>query len=156
MRRREFITLLGGAATAWPLAAWGQQPDQMRRIGVMTPFAQNDPEASVRLMALREGLLKLGWTEGRNIRIDYRFASDAEAISKAAKEIVESRPVVILTDTTPVTAAVLRETHTTPVVFVQVGDPLGSGFVASFPHPGGNATGLNNFPPTMRASGSSC
>ena len=149
MRRREFIALISGAAAAWPAAAHAQQSDQMRRIGVMTPFAQNDPEASVRLMALREGLLKLGWTEGRNIRIDYRFASDAEAISKAAKEIVESRPVVILTDTTPVTAAVLREVHTTPVVFVQVGDPLGSGFVASFPHPGGNATGLNNFPPTM-------
>jgi putative ABC transport system substrate-binding protein len=150
MRRRDFIVLLGGAAAAWPFAARAQQADRMRRIGVLMPYAKEDPESSLRVTALREGLLKLGWTEGRNIRFEHRWsAPDPEAISKLAREIVDSRPDVILTDTTPVTAAVLRETRTIPVVFVQVGDPLGSGFVASFPHPGGNATGFNNFPPTM-------
>jgi putative ABC transport system substrate-binding protein len=150
VRRREFITLVGGAVVGWPLATRAQQSDQMRRIGVMTPYAEDDPETSLRITALRDGLLKLGWTEGRNIQFDHRSSwSDAETISKAAREIADSRPEVILTDTTPVTAAVLRETRTIPVVFVQVADPLGSGFVASFPHPGGNATGLNAFPPTL-------
>ncbi len=148
MRRREFITLLGGAAV-WPLAAHAQQSNQVKRIGVLMPFAQDDPETSARFTALREGLLKLGWTEGRNIQLERRWVSDAEIIPKLAREIVDSRPDVILADTTPVTAAVLHETRTIPVVFVQVGDPVGSGFVASFQHPGGNATGFNNFPPTL-------
>jgi len=113
-------------------------------------FAEDDPEASLRFTTLREELLKLGWTEGRNIRFEqHRSGTDPEAISKVAREIVDTRPDVILTDSTPPTAAVLRETHTIPVVFVQVGDPVGSGFVASFPHPGGNATGFTNFPLTM-------
>jgi putative tryptophan/tyrosine transport system substrate-binding protein len=150
MKRREFIVLIGGAATAWPVAARAQQSNQMKRIGVLMPYAENDPETSLRVTALHEALLKLGWTEGRDIRFEYRWsASDPEAIAKLAREIVDSRPDVILTDSTPPTAAVLRETRTIPVVFVQVGDPVGSGFVASFPHPGGNATGFNNFPPTM-------
>jgi len=150
MRRREFIRLLGSVAVVRPLAAHAQQPNQMKRIGVLMPYAENDPETSSRVTALREALLKLGWTEGRNIRFEHRRpASDPEAISKLAREIVDMRPDLILTDSTTPTAAVLRETRTIPVVFVQVGDPVGSGFVASFPHPGGNATGFNNFPPTM-------
>jgi putative ABC transport system substrate-binding protein len=150
MRRREFIVLLGSSAAVWPLAVRAQQADRMRRIGVLMPYAKDDPESSLRVTALHEGLLKLGWTEGRNIQFEHRWsASNAEVIPKLAREIVDLRPDVILTDTTPVTAAVLHETRTIPVVFVQVGDPVGSGFVASFPHPGGNATGFNNFPPTM-------
>jgi putative tryptophan/tyrosine transport system substrate-binding protein len=150
MRRRDFIRVTVGSAAAWPLMARAQQSDQMRRIGVLVPYAEDDPETSSRLAALREALLKLGWTEGRNIRFEHRWsASNAEAIPKLAREIVDLRPDVVLTDTTPVTAAVLHETRTIPVVFVQVGDPVGSGFVASFPHPGGNASGFNNFPPAM-------
>src|SRR5262252_5816285 len=148
MRRRDFIKVIAGPVAAWPLAAQAQPLDQMRRIGVLMPYAEDDPETSPRLTALREGLLKLGWTEGQNIRFEHGWStSDPETLSKRARETVDTRPDVILTDTTPVTAAVLHETGTIPVVFVQVGDPVGSGFVASFPHPGGNATGLNNFPP---------
>ena len=150
MRRRDFIKVTVGSAAAWPLTARAQQSNEIKRIGVLMPYAQDDPETSLRFTALREGLLKLGWVEGRNVRFEQRWSgSDAEAISKFAREIVDLRPDVILTDTTPMTAAVLHETRTIPVVFVQVGDPIGSEFVASFPHPGGNATGFNNFPPTL-------
>ena len=120
MERREFITLFGGAAAAWPLAAHAQESDQIKRISVLVPYAEDDPETSLRVTALREGLLKLGWTDGQNIRLEHRWsASDPEALPKLAREIVDSRPDVILTDTTPVTAAVLHETRTFPVVFVQ-------------------------------------
>ena len=151
MRRRDFINVIAGSVAAWPLAAQAQPLDQMRRIGVLMPYAEDDPETSPRVAALREGFQKLGWTEGQNIRFEHRYwsVSDAAAILKLAREIVDSGPDVILTDTTPVTEAVLHETRTIPVVFVQVGDPVGKGFVASFPHPGGNATGFNNFPPTL-------
>ena len=132
------------------MAARAQQSDQIRRIGVMMAFTEDDPEASLRVTTLRGELMKLGWTEGRNVRFEQRRSgSDAGAISKFAREVVDLRPDVILTDTTPMTAAVLHETRTIPIVFVQVGDPVGSGFVASFQHPGGNATGFNNFPPTL-------
>jgi putative ABC transport system substrate-binding protein len=150
MRRREFITLFGGAAAIWPIAARAQQSDQIKLIGVLMPYAEEDPETSPRLTALRDGLVKLGWTDGQNIRFERRWsATNPDVISEFARETVDSRPDVILTETTPVTAAVLHETRTIPVVFVQVGDPVGSGFVATFPRPGGNATGFNNFPPTM-------
>jgi len=149
MRRRDFITLIGGTTVTWPLAARAQQSNEIKRIGIVMPYAEHDPEASPRLTALREGLLTLGWTEGRNIRFERRLVSDAEIIPKLATQIVDTRPDAILTDTTAVTAAVLHETRTIPVVFVQVGDPVGSGFVASFQHPGGNATGFNSYPPTL-------
>src|SRR6516225_461825 len=150
MRRRDFIKVVAGSAGAWPLTARAQQSNEIKRIGVLMPYAQDNPEASLRFTTLREELLKLGWTEGRNVRFEQRRSgSDAEAISKFAREVVDLRPDVILTDTTPMTAAVLHETRTIPIVFVQVGDPVGSGFVASFQHPGGNATGFNNFPPTL-------
>ena len=150
MKRREFITIVACGIAAWPVPARAQRSDQMRRVGVMMAFAEDDPEASLRVTTLREELLKLGWTEGRNIRFEqHRSGTDPEAISRVAREIVDTRPDVILADSTPPTAAVLRETHTIPVVFVQVVDPIGSGFVASFPHPGGNATGFNSFPLTM-------
>jgi putative ABC transport system substrate-binding protein len=150
MRRREFITFLGGAAAAWPPTARAQQSERVPNIGVLMPYAENDPESSQRVTALHQGLQQLGWMDGRNVRIRHRwFASDAESRRKFASELVELRPDVILTETTPVTAAVLRETHTIPVVFMQVADPVGSGFVASFPRPGGNATGFNAYPLTI-------
>src|SRR5215467_16286613 len=149
IRRREFITLLGGAA-AWPLAARAQQGERMPRVGVLMPYVENDPEASPRVTALRQGLAQLGWTEGRNVRLEYRWpGSDAASIHRLARELVDLQPDVILTESTPVTAAALHETRTLPVVFVQVADPVGSRFVASFPRPGGNATGFNNIPLTM-------
>jgi putative ABC transport system substrate-binding protein len=146
MRRREFITLLGGAAVALP--AWAQ--DRVRRIGVLMAFAENDREGLVRVAAFQEGLEKLGWVEGRNIRIDMRWATaDVESIRRAAKDLVTLRPDLILSNSTPTTAALLQETRTIPIVFAVVSDPIGSGFVTSFARPGGNATGLTNIEPTM-------
>ena len=146
MRRREFITLLGGAA-AWPLAARAQQPDRMRRIGVLMGFAESDPEAQAYVAAFREGLQKLGWTEGRNIRIDTRWAApaDAESMQRFAKELVALQPDLILSHNTPTTAALLQQTRTIPIIFAIVADPVGSGFVASFPRPGGNVTGFTTY-----------
>src|SRR6266567_1776461 len=151
MRRREFITLLGGAGVSWPLAARAQQPDRVRRIGVLMGFAENDSQAQAMIVAFREGLQKLGWTEGRNTRIDTRWTTPADAVSRQrfAKELVALQPDVILSHTTPTTAALLQQTHTIPIVFATVSDPVGSGFVASFPHPGGNVTGFTSIEPTM-------
>jgi putative tryptophan/tyrosine transport system substrate-binding protein len=150
MRRREFITLVGGA-TAWPLAARAQQGDRMRRIGVLMGYAESDREAQGFVAAFREGLQKLGWTEGRNIRIDTRWATpgDAESMQRFAKELVALQPDLILSQGTPTTAALLQQTRTIPIIFANVGDPVGSGFVASFPRPGGNVTGFTNIEPTM-------
>src|SRR6266516_6977834 len=149
MRRREFIALLGSSAAAWPLAARGQQTERMRRIGVLMSFAETDPEYQTRLTAFREGLQKLGWTEGRNIRIDYRSASDARLMQPLAKELVALEPDLILANSTPVTESLLQQTRSIPIIFVQVVDPVGSGFVASFPRPGGNVTGFIVMEPTM-------
>jgi putative ABC transport system substrate-binding protein len=140
--RRELITLLGGAAS-WPLAARAQQPGGMRRIGVLMGSAENDSEAQAWVAAFREALQKLGWTEGRNIRIDTRWASaEAEAMQRFAQELVALQPDVILSQITPTTAALLQHTRTIPIVFALVSDPIGSGFVASLARPGGNATGF--------------
>ena len=149
IQRREFIALLGGAAVAWPLAARSQQ-DGMRRIGVLVPFPESEPVAQARVAAFREGLQKLGWTEGRNIRIDTRWgALDAEAMQRFAKELVGLQPDLILSQSTPNTAALLQQTRTIPIVFVQVTDPVGSGFVASISRPGGNVTGFITMEQTM-------
>src|SRR5215468_10624053 len=150
MRRREFIALLGGAA-AWPLAARAQQPERVRRIGVFMPLSADDPIGQARIAALREGLEKLGWTEGRNIRIDTRWTStgDVEAMQRFAKELVALQPDLIVTQSTPITATLLQETRTIPIVFALVADPIGSGFVASFAKPGGNVTGFVTIEPTM-------
>jgi len=143
--RREFISLLGGAGAAWPLAAHAQQTDSMRRIGVLLGYAENDPSAQPRLAAFREWVHELGWREGHNIRIDVRFgAADPELIRAHAAELVAMAHDVILGMTTPVTAALLRLTRSIPIVFVIVSDPVGSGFVESLAHPGGNATGFIN------------
>jgi putative ABC transport system substrate-binding protein len=150
MKRRQFVTLLGGAVVAWPLAARAQQSERVRRVGVLMAFPESDPEAQVRVVAFREGLQKLGWTEGRNIRIDTRWAAlDAQAMQRFAKELVGLQPDVILAHTTPATLAVQKETRAIPIVFVQIADPVGSGLVASFSRPAGNVTGFTNVEPTM-------
>jgi putative ABC transport system substrate-binding protein len=143
MRRREVITLLGAAA-AWPLAARAQQ-NGVRRIGVLMGWAETDPEAKADLAAFVQGLAQLGWAEGRNLRIDYRWANgDVERMRTFAKELVDLRPDVILANTTPATAALQRETRAIPIVFVIVSDPVGAGLVASLARPGGNITGFIN------------
>ena len=157
MTRREFISLLGGAGAAWPLAAHAQQTDSMRRIGVLLGYAENDPSAQPRLAAFREGVHELGWREGHNIRIDVRFgAADPELIRAHAAELVAMAHDVILGMTTPVTAALLRLTRSIPIVFVIVSDPVGSGFVESLAHPGGNATGFINLESSLVENGLSC
>jgi putative ABC transport system substrate-binding protein len=143
MRRREFIALLGGAA-AWPLAARAQQPERMRRIGVLMGYPENDLEGPAFFAAFRDGLEKLGWVEDRNIRFDTRWATpeDAEARRRFAKELVALQPDLILSAVTPTTAALLEQTRSIPIVFATVSDPVGSGFVASLARPGGNVTGF--------------
>jgi putative ABC transport system substrate-binding protein len=148
MKRREFITLLGGAAAAgaWPLVARAQQPERVRRIGVLMVDAESDPEGQSHAKAIRDGLKQLGWTEGSNVKIDYRWAAgDAGLIRTFAKELVELQPEVILARSTPATAVLKAETRTIPIVFTTVSDPIGSGFVANLAHPGGNITGFTNF-----------
>jgi putative ABC transport system substrate-binding protein len=149
MKRREFITLLGGAA-AWPIAARAQQADRMRLIGVLMAYAESDTEGQAFVAALREALQKLGWTEGGNIRIDTRWATpDVQLIQRVAKELVALQPDLILSPNTPTTAELLQQTRTIPIIFVNVADPIGSGFVASLPRPGGNVTGFITMEPTM-------
>ncbi len=141
MRRREFVGLVS-SAVVWPLAARGQPSDRVRRIGVLVGLAENDPEMKRRLAGLREGLEKLGWSEGRNVRIDYRFAPSGSQVQVLARELVALEPDVILAQSTPATTALKRETSTIPIVFASVADPIGSGFVTSLSRPGGNLTGL--------------
>jgi putative ABC transport system substrate-binding protein len=145
LKRRDFIMLLGGAAAAWPLAARAQQPDRIRRVGVLMGWAESDPEAKSDLAAFVQSLEQLGWVVGRNLWIDYRWAGgNADQMRTFAKELVAMKPDVILANTTPVTAALQRETHTIPIVFVVVSDPIGAGFLASLPRPSGNITGFIN------------
>jgi ABC-type uncharacterized transport system substrate-binding protein len=143
MKRREFITLLGGAATAWPLAARAQQGERMRRIGVLMSLAADDPEGQARLTAFVQGLQELGWTDGRNVRIDYRWpAGDAERTRRYATELAALAPDVILAGGGSVVPSLLQATRTVPIVFTQTPDPVGAGFVNSLARPGGNATGF--------------
>ncbi|MBV8139470.1 MAG: ABC transporter substrate-binding protein, partial [Deltaproteobacteria bacterium] len=142
MKRREFITLLGGAA-AWPFTARAQQVASVRRIGVLMSYSENDAEAKAYLSGFTQGLQELGWTDGRNARIDVRWAAGSgDRMRVFAKELVDLQPHVILSNTTPVTAALQRATQTIPIVFVVVSDPVGDGFVASLAHPGRNLTGF--------------
>ncbi len=142
MKRREFIALLGGAAV-WPLAAHGQQKEHVRRIGFLLGLAENDPEGHARITAFRQGLEALGWTEARNIRIDYRFAGgDPERVRAYVAELVASAPDLIVGHSTPVVAALKQATSTIPIVFAVVNDPVGQGLIASLAHPGGNITGF--------------
>ena len=145
MKRRQFIRLIGSAAVAWPLAARAQQPDRMRRIGALAGVA-DDAEGQARFAAFRQGMQQLGWTDGRNVRIDYRFGGgDADTIRKHAAELAELAPDVILAAGSAAVGSVLQAARTVPIVFVIVVDPVGAGFVDSLARPGGNATGFINF-----------
>src|SRR5712691_12807466 len=143
MRRRKFISLLGGAAAAWPLAARAQQPERVRRIGVLMPFAADDPEFQVRVAAFLQGLALLGWTIGRNVRIDTRWATpNAADIRRHAAELVALAPDVILAHGTSTVAPLLQATRMVPIVFPVAADPVAAGLVDSLARPGGNATGF--------------
>jgi putative ABC transport system substrate-binding protein len=145
MKRREFITLLGGAAAAWPLAARAQQPERTRRIGVLTYIPADDAEGQARLAAFTQALGELGWSEGRNLRIDARWANAGD-VQRHAAELVAAAPDVLVAATgTPTVASLLQATRTIPIVFAIVIDPVGAGFVASMAQPGGNATGFSVF-----------
>jgi putative tryptophan/tyrosine transport system substrate-binding protein len=142
MRRRTFIAGLAGSA-AWPLAADAQQADRVRRIGVLMSLDENDPEGKARLSGFTQGLAELGWTDGRNVHMDIRWtAANVDRARMHAKELVDLQPDVILAESTPVTAALQRETRTIPIVFAYVSDPVGAGFVAGLPRSGGNITGF--------------
>src|SRR5262245_47890280 len=144
MRRREFIGLLGGAA-AWPLVARAQQAKRVRRIGVLMSLAAGDPESQLRIAAFEKGLRKLGWVEGRNLRTEYRWADSANALHTHAAELASLPPDLILANSTPVMTALKAQTRAVPIVFVQVTDPVGQGFVSNLAHPGGNVTGFTSF-----------
>jgi len=150
MKRREFITLLGGAAAAWPLAAWPQQGERVRRIGVLMPFDENDPVQKPYILAFTQALAGLGWTDGRNVRIDLRWGrTDINRIRALAQELVGLQPDIIVTSTTSPTAAVQQKTRTIPIVFASVPDPVASGIVARLDRPSGNVTGFAIFEPSL-------
>jgi putative tryptophan/tyrosine transport system substrate-binding protein len=143
IKRREFVSLLGGATVAWPFVALAQKPDQTRRIGVLMSLGENDSEGKAQLSGFTQGLADLGWPDGPKLRMDVRWGGgDVNKIGTFAKELVAMQPDVILAQGTPVTAALKRETRTIPIVFVVVTDPVGEGFVAGLPLPGGNITGF--------------
>jgi putative ABC transport system substrate-binding protein len=146
MRRREFIALLGDAAAAWPLAARAQLPAGVRRVGLLLNLSENDLESQRLVKAFREGLAQLGLVDGRNLRIDYRWAGgDVDHIRAFAKELVELSPDIIVAYATPSVAALQQETRSIPIVFLSVTDPVGQGLVGSLAHPGGNITGFAVF-----------
>jgi putative tryptophan/tyrosine transport system substrate-binding protein len=149
MLRREFIAGLGSAA-AWPAVARGQQPARMRRISVLMAYDENDPEGKAYLSGFMQGLAELGWTDGRNLRMDVRWAAgNVDRVRMYAKELVDLQPNVILADTTPVIAALQQETRTIPIVLLEVSDPIGSGFIVSLARPGGNITGFIHYEGSM-------
>jgi putative tryptophan/tyrosine transport system substrate-binding protein len=145
MKRRQFIALVGGAVTTWPFVARAQQREQVRRIGILNAAAESDPQQQSWDTAFRQRLNELGWVDGRNIHVDYRWgAGSLDRIQLFAKELVALNPDVLVGVTTPATAALQRETKTIPIIFTVVSDPVGSGFVASLSNPGGNITGFIN------------
>jgi ABC-type uncharacterized transport system substrate-binding protein len=150
MKRRQFITLLGGAAAAWPLAARAQQADRMRRIGMLMAWSETDPEVQPRMAAFMTTLRELGWVDGRNCRTEFYWsAGDLGLMDRHAKELIASRPDVIVAMTNQMVEAVHKLTRTIPIVFVQVSAPVESGWVGSMARPGGNMTGFTNFEPSM-------
>jgi putative ABC transport system substrate-binding protein len=145
MQRREFVTLLGGGMAAWPLAVRAQQGTQVKRIGVLMGISERDPQAQPDVAAFTTALRELGWQDGRNIRIDFRWAgADVDQMQRFANELVNLKCDLIVAHSTAVVAALQRETSTIPIVFVFVSDPVGSGFITSLPNPGGNITGFIN------------
>jgi putative ABC transport system substrate-binding protein len=145
VNKRQFITLIGGAAASWPLAARAQQADQTRRVAVMIALPEDDPELQKWLAAFRQGLERLGWSQGHNVHIDYRFAPAGAHAPALAKELLALQPDVILAFSTPVAAALQRETRTVPLVFIGIADAIAQGFVHSLAHPEGNLTGLTMY-----------
>jgi putative ABC transport system substrate-binding protein len=144
MRRRHFITLLGGAAVAWPFGARAQQPERMRRLGVLTGY--DDPD---NMKAFWQELKRLGWAEGHSVHVEYRYAPGGAQVQAHAKELVARQPDVVFAQSRPVVAALQRESRTIPIVFVAVIDPIGAGFIASLPRPGGNITGFMVYEPSV-------
>jgi len=152
MKRREFISFIASTGVAWPLAARAQEPGRMRRVGVLFAFFDSDPESQARIAAFQQELENLGWREGHNIQIEYRWASsDAGRFRAFAAELVAARPDVLLAHASPSAEALARATRTIPIIFVAVSDPVGSGLAASLSEPGGNATGFTNFDTSMGA-----
>jgi putative ABC transport system substrate-binding protein len=150
VKRREFITLLGGAATAWPLAARAQQADRVRRVGVLMLYNEGNQQVQGWLAAFQETVRRLGWTEGQNVRYEYRWVgTDPTLLQQSAKELVALQPDLIVSSSSATTASLLRETRAIPIVFMNIVDPVGQGFVASLSRPGGNATGLVNLEASM-------
>ena len=143
MRRRDFIKIVAGSAAAWPLVAHAQQGERTRRVSVLLGLDEKDSEAQRRVKAFRLGMRDLGWIEGRNIQIEYRFAgSNLESINKHVAEVIGLAPDVIVANSTPVIAALRATKSTIPIVFAMVNDPVGQGFISSLAHPGGNITGF--------------
>ena len=150
MRRREFITLLGGTAATWPIAAWGQQPGRIRRIGVIIVQTESNPAGQAHIAAFHKGLRDSGWIEGRNVSIDYRWgAGDADRAQAYADELVALSPDVIVANGSSVLSALKRATQKIPIVFVVVADPVVAGYVESQSRPGGNITGFSTFEPEI-------
>jgi putative ABC transport system substrate-binding protein len=150
MKRREFITLLSGTAAVCPLGALAQQRDRPRRVGVLMGFTETDEVWQTYLQVFRERLRDFGWTDGQNVKFEYRFAGEsAERTQLGAAELVSDRPDVLFVSTNPALSALLRETHVIPIVFTWVSDSVGSGYVSTLAHPGGNVTGFDNFEPAM-------
>ena len=146
IERRRFISALGGATLAWPLAAKAQQGERIRRIAMLSGLAASDPESQARVAAFEQGLKELGWTEGRNLHIDFRWSTgDTAEMQTFAKGLAELKPDLIVGMTTPAVAALVKETKTIPIVFASIVDPLGRGFISSMARPGGNVTGIINY-----------
>ena len=142
--RREFVALLANTA-AWPFAARAQHSERMRRIGVLMGLVATDPEAQSRVAAFENGLRELGWVKGRNLSIEYRWAGDGDGLRGHVAELLAMEPDLILANTTPVTAALQKQSRGVPIVFTQVSDPVGQGFVSNLAQPGGNLTGFTSF-----------
>jgi ABC-type uncharacterized transport system substrate-binding protein len=150
MRRREFILALGSAAAAWPFAARAQRPDRVRRVGMLMLYNEGNQEVQGWLATFQETVRRLGWTEGQNVRYDYRWVgTDPTLLQQSAQELVASQPDLIVSSSSATTASLLRETRAIPIVFMNIVDPVGQGFVASLSRPGGNATGLVNLEASM-------
>src|SRR5262245_39011341 len=146
MRRREFLGIVGGAAATWPLTARAQQSNRVRRIGLLLPFSAHDPELQAELAVFTKGLQEAGWTEGSNVRLEHRFTHlSAEEIRIAAAELVAAAPDAMFAYGNPTVGALRQTTQTIPIVFNNVSDPVGSGFVTNLAHPGANITGFHNF-----------
>src|SRR3989442_10927526 len=152
LKRREFITLFGSAAAAWPFAALAQEAERMRRIGVLMLYPENDPEGQLRATAFRQGLQKLGWVVGRNVQIDFQWGlGDADWIRSAAAQLLRLAPDVILATGTPAAKTMQQASRTVPVIFIAGSDPVLDGLVPSLAHPGGNLTGFYVFEPSLAA-----